>query len=93
MTRPLPNLIGTLSAEQVRVTGEHIAGQQLDSGLIPWFHGHHGDPWDHIEAAMALTVCGLDDAASLAFESLALASMSVAVMPGLREMSTSAIAR
>ncbi|HEX7537583.1 MAG TPA: prenyltransferase [Dermatophilaceae bacterium] len=67
MTRPLPHLPGILTADQVRVTGEHIAGQQLASGLIPWFRGHHGDPWDHVEAAMALTVCGLDDAASLAF--------------------------
>jgi hypothetical protein len=68
MTRPLPHLPGTLTADQIRITGEHIAGQQLASGLIPWFRGHHGDPWDHIEAAMALTVCGLDDAARLAFE-------------------------
>ncbi len=68
MTRPLPHLPGILTAAQLRVTGEHIAGQQLSSGLIPWFDGHHGDPWDHIEAAMALTVCGLDDAAALAFE-------------------------
>jgi hypothetical protein len=66
--RPLPHLPGTLSADQIRITGEHIAGQQLHSGLIPWFRGHHGDPWDHVEAAMALTVCGLDDAARLAFE-------------------------
>jgi hypothetical protein len=66
--RPLPHLPGTLTADQIRVTGEHIAAQQLPSGLIPWFRGHHGDPWDHVEAAMALTVCGLDDAASLAFE-------------------------
>ena len=56
MTRPLPHLPGTLTADQIRITGEHIAGQQLASGLIPWFRGHHGDPWDHIEAAMALTV-------------------------------------
>ena len=68
MRRPLPHLPGTLTADQIRVTGEHIAGQQLGSGLIPWFRGHHGDPWDHVEAAMALTVCGLDDAATLAFE-------------------------
>jgi hypothetical protein len=67
VTRTLPHLPGVLTADQVRVTGEHIAGQQLASGLIPWFRGHHGDPWDHVEAAMALTVCGLDDAASLAF--------------------------
>ena len=68
MTRPLPHLPGTLSASQVRITGQHIADQQLASGLIPWFRGHHGDPWDHVEAAMALTVCGLDDAAELAFQ-------------------------
>ncbi|HEY5247565.1 MAG TPA: prenyltransferase, partial [Dermatophilaceae bacterium] len=68
MTRPLPHLPGTLTADQIRITGEQIAAQQLASGLIPWFRGHHGDPWDHVEAAMALTVCGLDDAAAQAFE-------------------------
>jgi hypothetical protein len=68
VSRPLPHLPGTVSAAQIRATGEHIAGQQLPSGLIPWFHGHHGDPWDHVEAAMALTVCGQDDAARQAFE-------------------------
>jgi hypothetical protein len=57
-----------VTSEQIRITGEHIAGEQLASGLIPWFRGHHGDPWDHVEAAMALTVCGLDDAAMMAFE-------------------------
>jgi hypothetical protein len=66
--RSLPHLPGTLTAEQIRRTGEHIAGQQLANGLIPWFRGHHSDPWDHIEAAMALTVCGLDDAAREAFQ-------------------------
>lgn len=68
MKQALPHLPGTITADQIRATGEHIAGEQLASGLIPWFHGHHGDPWDHIEAAMALTVCGLDDAADLAFD-------------------------
>jgi len=68
VNRPLPHLPGTLTADQIRATGEYIAGQQLHSGLIPWFNGHHGDPWDHVEAAMALTVCGLDDEARLAFE-------------------------
>jgi len=68
VTRSLPHLPGTLSAAQIRITGQHIADQQLASGLIPWFRGHHADPWDHVEAAMALTVCGLDDAAGLAFE-------------------------
>jgi len=68
VTRSLPHLAGTLSAAQIQITGQHIADQQLASGLIPWFRGHYADPWDHVEAAMALTVCGLDDAAGLAFE-------------------------
>ena len=58
MTRPLPHLPGTLTADQIRITGEHIAGQQLASGLIPWFRGHHGDPWDHIESSMGLSISG-----------------------------------
>jgi hypothetical protein len=68
VTRSQPHLAGTLTGDQIRISGQHIADQQLASGLIPWFRGHHGDPWDHVEAAMALTVCGLDDAAGLAFE-------------------------
>jgi hypothetical protein len=68
MTRALPHLPGTLTAAQVRATGEHIAEQQLPNGLIPWFDGYHADPWDHIEAAMALTVCGLDKEARRAYE-------------------------
>lgn len=39
-------------------TGEFIAGHQLSTGQIPWFRGHHADPWDHVEAAMALGVLG-----------------------------------
>jgi hypothetical protein len=67
MTRAVPALPGTLSRQQVLETGAHIAARQLPSGLIPWFEGHHADPWDHVESAMALSVCGLDDAALAAF--------------------------
>lgn len=63
-----PELPGLLTAGQLRATAEHIASQQLPHGLIPWFAGHYGDPWDHIEGAMALTVCGLLDEARLAFD-------------------------
>lgn len=42
----------------VRQTGDFIAGHQLPSGQIPWFSGHFADPWDHVEAAMALGVVG-----------------------------------
>jgi hypothetical protein len=59
---------GVLTAAQVRETAEHIAGQQQDDGLIPWFTGHHGDPWDHVEAAMALVTAGLQREAERAYE-------------------------
>lgn len=39
-------------------TGDFIASHQLPSGQIPWFAGHFADPWDHVEAAMALGVVG-----------------------------------
>ena len=39
--------------------------------MIPWFEGGHCDPWNHVEAAMALTVCGLVDEAVDAYRWLA----------------------
>ena len=35
-----------------------IASVQQPDGFIPWFPGGHGDPWNHVEAAMALTTGG-----------------------------------
>ncbi|MGI8985130.1 MAG: prenyltransferase, partial [Acidimicrobiales bacterium] len=35
-----------------------IASVQQPDGMIPWFPGGHGDPWNHVEAAMALTAGG-----------------------------------
>jgi len=60
-------LPGILSAAQVQQTAAHIASLQQADGLIPWFHGHHADPWDHVESAMALTVAGQLDEARAAF--------------------------
>ena len=31
--------------------------------MIPWFEGGHCDPWNHVEAAMALSVGGFHDEA------------------------------
>ena len=50
----------------IRETVEHvlhcdrdsIAALQLPSGMILWFPGGHADPWNHVEAAMALSVGG-----------------------------------
>jgi GH15 family glucan-1,4-alpha-glucosidase len=41
------------------VTGpDWIAAVQQPDGMIPWFPGGHADPWNHVEAAMALTAGG-----------------------------------
>ena len=64
--KPL-ELPGLLSAAQLAQTAEHIISHQHDDGLVPWFDGHHADPWDHVEAAMALTVAGRRDEARHAF--------------------------
>lgn len=37
---------------------KYIMSQQSPTGAIPWFDGHFADPWDHIEAAMGLTIAG-----------------------------------
>ncbi|HZT65340.1 MAG TPA: hypothetical protein VFA11_06080 [Acidimicrobiales bacterium] len=55
---PLPAVPGVISADQVAQTADSIAAVQLPSGMIPWFPGGHADPWNHVEAAMALTVAG-----------------------------------
>ena len=39
-------------------TVDAIAAIQLPDGNIPWMPGHHTDPWNLVEAAMALDVGG-----------------------------------
>ena len=55
----------------IRQTGESIAEWQLPSGMIPWFPNGHADPWNHIEATMALDIAGLTDEALLGYQWLA----------------------
>ncbi len=52
-------------------TADYIATTQQDDGGIPWFDGGILDPWDHVEAAMALSVTGRFDAAERAYRWLA----------------------
>ena len=59
----LPEVPGIMSRSDVLATGQAIAAVQRADGMIPWFDGGHCDPWNHVEAAMALTVCGLNDEA------------------------------
>ena len=44
-----------------------IVAMQEPDGAIPWTVGAHTDVWNHLEAAMALTVAGEHDAAERAF--------------------------
>jgi hypothetical protein len=62
---------GLFPAEFLRPTVEFILDCQLDSGLIPWFEGGHADPWDHVEAAMGLSIGGELAAAGRAYQWLA----------------------
>ena len=63
----LPEVPGVLDASELRETAATIADRQLPNGMIPWFPGGHADPWNHIEAAMALAVCGRLDEAEAAY--------------------------
>ena len=58
---PPTNPAEIITREKIRQTGESIAELQLSSGMIPWFPNGHADPWNHIEAAMALDVAELHD--------------------------------
>ena len=54
----LPEVDGLLTRVQVAQTIDAIAAVQLRDGNIPWGPGHHTDPWNLVEAAMALDVGG-----------------------------------
>ncbi len=71
----LPAIPGMLSADDVWRSGLHLAQLQCTDGMVPWNEGGHCDPWNHVEAAMALTVCGLLEEADGAFEWLARAQL------------------
>jgi len=57
-----------LTPAQVEQTADAIASWQLPSGMIPWYPGGHADPWNHVEAAMALAVGGRMDEAERAYD-------------------------
>ena len=60
-----------LRRHQLEATADAIVGVQLADGLIPWFRGGHADPWNHVEAAMALSAAGRLEAARAAYQWLA----------------------
>lgn len=63
-----PSTTGLLTDPQIRATGASIAEWQLPSGMIPWFPGGHADPWNHVEAAMALATAGFVSEAERAYD-------------------------
>jgi hypothetical protein len=67
----IPAVPGVLSASDVLATAHAIAEVQRSDGMIPWFDGGHCDPWNHVEGAMALSVCGLESQARDAYRWLA----------------------
>jgi hypothetical protein len=62
---------GLLRADEIAQTAAHLSTLQVASGQIPWFPGGHCDPWNHVEAAMALTVTGYVQEARAAYRWLA----------------------
>src|SRR5580693_1425262 len=56
--RPVPEVAGILTADQLLATGQAIAAVQQRDGAIGWPDGHV-DAWNHVECAMALSACGL----------------------------------
>ncbi|MDX6474545.1 MAG: hypothetical protein QOH95_56 [Gaiellaceae bacterium] len=60
-----------VSATELVATVDAIAEWQLPSGMVPWFPGGHADPWNHVEAAMALDLGGRRADAERAYEWLA----------------------
>jgi hypothetical protein len=68
---PVPEVEGILSRQQVGATVDSIAEWQLPSGMIPWFPGGHADPWNHVEAAMALALGDRRSEAERAYQWLA----------------------
>ncbi len=63
----LPAVPGILTADQVLATGKSIAAVQQADGALGWPDGHV-DAWNHVECAMALSVCGLRAAARRGYE-------------------------
>lgn len=60
-----------MSGEYLKATAHYIRSVQRPSGAIPWFPGGILDPWDHVEAAMGLSVAGYLAEAEAAYRWLA----------------------
>ncbi len=59
--------MSALSPEELRATVDAIASAQEDDGRIPWVRGGKTDPWNLVEAAMALDIGGRHEDAARAY--------------------------
>ena len=59
---------GLFPEDFLRPTVQFILDVQQSSGEIPWFEGGYTDPWDHVEAAMGLSIGGEFEAVRKAYE-------------------------
>jgi hypothetical protein len=64
----IPSVEGIITSTEISATVDAIASVQLPDGNIPWSPGDHTDPWNLVEAAMALDVGGRHDEAVRAYE-------------------------
>jgi len=64
----LPEVAGILTGDQIAQTVDAIASVQQPDGNIPWVPGGHTDPWNLVEAAIALDVGGRFAEAERAYE-------------------------
>ena len=62
---------GLYPEELLQPSLDFIAATQQPDGCIPWFEGGHADPWNHVEAAMGLSVAGRQQQATQAYRWLA----------------------
>ena len=67
----LPAVDGIITARELAATIDAIEAIQLPDGNIPWTPGGHTDPWNLVEAAMALDIGGRHEAARAAYDWLA----------------------
>jgi hypothetical protein len=67
----IPELPGILTAAEIDETAQSLIRLQRRTGMIPWFDGGHCDPWNHVEAAMALSAAGYAAEAVAAYRWLA----------------------
>ncbi len=58
---------GLFPEEFLRPTVDFVLAVQQPSGEIPWFESGYTDPWDHVEAAMGLSIGGEHEAAARAY--------------------------